>query len=157
MPDQLDLRSPAFRTGESIPVKYTADGENISPPLEWHNPPDGTACLVLICDDPDAPRGLWTHWVIYNIPADQRRLDEDVPADGQLPDGARQGRNGFGNIGWGGPSPPPGTPHRYFFRLYAVGEPLDDLGPGQTRAQILDRIKDHTLDAAEHMGTYGRS
>lgn len=157
MPDELDLRSPAFQTGESIPTKCTADGANVSPPLEWHNAPEGTACYVLVCDDPDAPSGMWSHWVIYNIPADQTRLEEDVPSDGQLPNGAMQGRNDYGDIGWGGPSPPAGTSHRYFFRLYAVGEPLDDLGPGQTRAQILNRIEGQTLDVAEHMGKYGRS
>lgn len=157
MPDQLDLRSPAFQTGESIPVRYTADGENVSPPMEWHNAPDGTACLVLICEDSDASSGAFAHWVLYNIPADQTRLDEGVPTEGRLPNGARQGRNDFGNIGWGGPSPPAGKPHRYFFRLYAVDEPLDDVGPGQTRQQILDRIEQHTLDVAEHMGKYGRS
>lgn len=153
---KLDLRSPAFGTGEAIPAKYTADGANVSPPVEWHNPPDGTRCFVLICDDPDAPRGLWVHWVVYNIPPERSGLDEGIPAEGRLPDGSLQGRNDFGQVGWGGPSPPRGPAHRYFFRLYAVGEPLDDLGAGATRAQVLDRIEGRTLDVAEHMGTYQR-
>ncbi len=151
----IDLTSPAFSEGETIPRQYTADGKNVSPALAWTDPPEGTQRFALICDDPDAPRGTWVHWVLYNLPADARGLDEGVPPQGELPSGARQGKNDFGKIGYGGPAPPRGKPHRYFFRLYALDAPLD-LAAGATRAQLQAALQGHVLAEGQLMGTYGR-
>jgi Raf kinase inhibitor-like YbhB/YbcL family protein len=151
----LQLTSSAFGEGQTIPAKYTADGENLSPPLAWSDPPAGTASYALICDDPDAPRGTWVHWVIFNLPDDLRELKEGVPTLGTLPNGARQGKNDFGNIGYGGPAPPPGKPHRYFFKLYAVDTQLG-LPAGATKEQVLTAIKSHVLAEGRLMGKYQR-
>jgi Raf kinase inhibitor-like YbhB/YbcL family protein len=151
----IPLTSSAFREGESIPQKYTADGPDLSPPLQWGEPPAGTRSWALICEDPDAPRGLWVHWVLFNLPADTRRLDEGVPPQGTLSTGARQGKNDFGKLGYGGPAPPPGKPHRYYFKLYAL-DTLLDLPAGATRAQLLQAMKGHILAEGQLMGRYGR-
>src|SRR5438477_5222162 len=118
----MDLTSTVFREGQKSPQQYTGDGKDLSPPLQWTDPPPGTKSFALICEDPDAPRKTWTHWVILNIPADRRSLEEGVPANRALPSGAVQGQNDFGKIGYGGPAPPAGKAHRYFFRLYALNE-----------------------------------
>ncbi len=151
----IELTSSAFGEGTSIPKPYTGDGEDVSPPLRWSEPPPGTKSLALICDDPDAPRGTWVHWVLFNLPADQRELEEAVPRQETLASGARQGKNDFGKIGYGGPAPPPGKPHRYFFKLYAVDAMLD-LAPGATKAQLLEALKGHILAEGQFMGHYGR-
>ncbi len=151
----LTLESTAFGAGERIPAKYTADGQDVSPPLRWSEPPEGTKSFALICDDPDAPRGTWVHWLIWNIPADVRELPEAVPPREELANGARQGTNDFGRIGYGGPAPPPGRPHRYFFRLYALDTVLE-LPAGARRAELEDAMKGHVLAGGELMGTYGR-
>jgi Raf kinase inhibitor-like YbhB/YbcL family protein len=151
----LELTSPAFHEGESIPEQYTADGRNVSPPLKWRNPPAGTRSLTLICEDPDAPRGTFTHWVVFNLPAESQGLSEGVPAEATLPNGMAQGTNDFGRVGYGGPSPPPGKPHRYFFKLYALDRPLD-LRPGATKSQFLAAVKGHVLGEAQLMGTFVR-
>src|SRR5438046_1261428 len=130
----LELTSAAFEEGEPIPEQYTADGRNASPPLEWQNPPAGIRSLALICEDPDAPRGTFTHWVVFNLPAESQELGEGIPAAATLANGTAQGTNDFGKVGYGGPSPPPGKPHRYFFKLYALDRPLD-LQAGATKAQ----------------------
>ncbi|MCS7166104.1 MAG: YbhB/YbcL family Raf kinase inhibitor-like protein [Gemmatales bacterium] len=149
------LTSTAFTQGATIPKEYTADGRDISPPLSWTDPPAGTKSFALLCEDPDAPRGLWVHWVIFNIPAYVRSLPAGVPAHDHLSDGSRQGRNDFGRIGYGGPSPPRGKPHRYFFRLYALDTTLG-LPPGASRDMLLKAMQGHILEQAELMGTYGR-
>jgi Raf kinase inhibitor-like YbhB/YbcL family protein len=151
----LELTSTGFLEGALIPERYTGDGRNISPPLKWQNPPAGTRSLALICEDPDAPRGTFTHWVAFNLPADSRELGEGVPAEATLPDGTAQGTNDFGKAGYGGPKPPPGKPHRYVFKLYALDRPLD-VRPGATRAQLLAAMKDHVLGEAQLVGTYAR-
>jgi Raf kinase inhibitor-like YbhB/YbcL family protein len=151
----LELTSTAFGEGEPIPEQYTGDGRNASPPLQWQDPPAGTHNLALICEDPDAPRGTFTHWVAFNLPADSRGLGEGVPAETTLPDGTAQGVNDFGKVGYGGPKPPPGKPHRYVFTLYALDGPLD-LRPGATRSQLLAAMKGHVLGEARLTGTYGR-
>ncbi len=151
----MELKSPAFGNGEKIPQKYTGDGADVSPPLEWTDPPAGTLSFALICDDPDAPKKTWTHWVIANIPADRRSLEEGVPANRALPSGAVQGQNDFGKIGYGGPAPPKGKPHRYFFRLYALNEHM--LGKaGATKDELLKAMEGHILGEAQWMGTYQR-
>ncbi|TAJ25997.1 MAG: YbhB/YbcL family Raf kinase inhibitor-like protein [Nitrospirae bacterium] len=116
----FELTSTAFKEGELIPKKYTCEGQDVSPPLRWGPPPQGTRNFALIADDPDAPVGTWVHWVVFNIPSDERELLEGMPAKEALPKRARQGQNDFNRIGYGGPCPPPGKPRRYFFKLYAL-------------------------------------
>jgi Raf kinase inhibitor-like YbhB/YbcL family protein len=154
-PMNLQVTSSAFRDGQAVPKQFTADGKNVSPPLQWGDPPDGTKSFALIAEDPDAPRGTWTHWVLFNLPADKRSLEEGVPAEGTLPGGARQGSNDFGKLGYGGPSPPAGKPHRYYFKLYALDAELN-LPPGATKKQVLAATEGHVLAEGQLMGTYGR-
>jgi hypothetical protein len=149
------LTSTAFQEGQPIPQQHTADGKNVSPPLKWLDPPARTQSLALICEDPDAPRGTWTHWVLFNLPPQSRELSEGIPAEATLANGTTQGANDFGKVGYGGPSPPPGKPHRYFFKLYALDTPLS-LGPGTTRQQLLSAMRGHVLAESQLMGTYGR-
>ena len=151
----IELSSTAFQPGATIPKQFTGDGANQSPPLRWSEPPSGTKSLALICDDPDAPRGTWVHWVVFNLPAQTRELEEGVPTTGTLGNGAKQGKNDFGNVGYGGPAPPKGNPHRYFFTLYAL-DVVVDLPPGATKANLLDAMKGHILAEGQLMGTYGR-
>jgi hypothetical protein len=155
-PTSISLTSPAFGPGEPIPKEYTADGRNTSPPLLWDEVPAGTKSLALICEDPDAPSGTFTHWVAYNLPADTRQLGEGVPAKKTLPDGTAQGTNDFNKPGYGGPSPPPGRPHRYFFRLFALDAPLD-LPAGATRRELTTAMEGHVLGTGELVGGYGRA
>jgi len=151
----IELTSTACHAGANIPQQYTGDGADRSPPLRWSEPPSGTKSLALICDDPDAPRATWGHWVLFNLPAQARELEEGVPTTETLGNGAKQGKNDFGNIGYGGPAPPKGKPHRYFFKLYALDVALD-LSPGATKAQLMDAMKGHILAEGKLMGTYGR-
>jgi len=150
----FELTSAAFAAGESIPPKYTCDGQDISPPLEWSDPPAGTQSFALICDDPDAPVGTWIHWVLFNLPAESHALPEAVPADADLADGGRHGENSWRRLGYGGPCPPGGT-HRYFFKLYALDTVLD-LDAGVSKKQVLRAMEGHTLAQVELMGTYSR-
>jgi Raf kinase inhibitor-like YbhB/YbcL family protein len=152
---KIVLTSGAFREGEMIPKQYTGDGKDTSPPLAWADPPEGTKSFALICDDPDAPRGTWVHWVIFNLLADARALEEAVPAKEVVANGAKQGTNDFGQLGYGGPAPPPGKPHRYFFKLYAVDARLD-LSAGATKEQVLAALKGHVLSEGQLMGRYQR-
>jgi Raf kinase inhibitor-like YbhB/YbcL family protein len=150
----FELTSPVFAPGESIPTRYTCDGDDISPPLAWTDPPAGTQSLALICDDPDAPVGTWVHWVLYNLPPDARSLPEAVPSDADLPRGGRHGENSWRRLGYGGPCPPSGT-HRYFFKLYALDTVLD-LDAGVDKKQVLRAMEGHVLAEAELMGVYSR-
>ena len=153
---KMELKSSVFKNGETIPVKYTCDGDDISPPLSWSGAPAGTKSFVLIMDDPDAPMGTWVHWVVYNIPANVTNLPEKVPPEEKLKDGTLQGKNSWGRIGYGGPCPPPPTgAHRYFFKLYAIDKVLS-LGPGATKEKVLKAIEGHVLSKAELMGRYKR-
>ena len=120
----FEISSTAFPDGGMIPKKFTCDGADVSPPLSWTPAPAGTQSFALIMDDPDAPAGTWVHWVIYNLPADTRELPEGVEKQKQLASRAIQGRNDFRRIGYGGPCPPPGKPHRYYFKLYALDTEL---------------------------------
>ena len=150
------IRSSVFEPGGSIARVYTCDDRDISPSLSWENPPEGTLSFALICDDPDAPMGTWVHWVLYNIPASARGLPENVPPVQRLEDGSLQGKNDFGRIGYGGPCPPRGKPHRYFFKLYALDEELS-LSAGLTKKALLKAIQGHILGQAEVFGKYGRN
>ncbi len=152
----MHLTSSAFTEGAAIPKPYTGDGRDISPPLQWSDAPAGTKCFALICDDPDAPRGTWVHWILYNLPADQQELTEAVPTTATPADGAKQGKNDFGKVGYGGPAPPRGKPHRYFFKLYAL-DTLLDLREGATKQDVERAMKGHVLGEARLMGTYGRT
>ncbi len=150
----MKITSAAFQDGGLIPQKYTCDGEDVSPPLAWTDPPRETQSIALIADDPDAPRGTWVHWVIYDLPPDARELSEGVPPAETLPNGAKQGRNDFGKIGYGGPCPPRGT-HRYFFKLYALDRKLG-LPAGKTKQELLEAMRGHVLTEAQLMGRYAR-
>jgi hypothetical protein len=151
----MHLYSSEFLTGNFIPFKYTCDGDNISPPLTWEDPPNGTQSFVLIVNDPDAPNGIFTHWVLYDLPAQLRQLPEGIANQETLPDDSKQGKNDFGQLGFGGPCPPDGT-HRYFFKLHALDQPLK-LAAGASKEAVLQAMKGHVLDAAELMGLYGRA
>jgi hypothetical protein len=154
-PGKLELRTTAFRTGSAIPTQFTCSGANISPALTWNHPPQGTQSFVLVVDDPDAPGGTWVHWVVYDLPASARQLPEHVPAGDTLAGGGKQGLNDFPQNGYGGPCPPPGNPHRYFFRLYALDTILNLHAPVH-RADVDRAMKGHVLAQSEWMGTFGR-
>jgi hypothetical protein len=152
----LALTSPAFAGGADIPVLFTCEGRDISPPLEWTGPPVGTKSLVLIVDDPDAPdpaapKRTWVHWVLYNIAPDAGGLPQGV-ASGDLPPGTGEGLNDWGRTGYGGPCPPIGR-HRYFHKLYALDTALEGLGT-PTKAQVEAAMNGHVLDHVELIGTY---
>jgi Raf kinase inhibitor-like YbhB/YbcL family protein len=149
----IEVTSPAFQQGMPIPNQYTGYGTDQSPPLRWSEPPSGTKSIALIVDDPDAPHGTWVHWVLFNLPAQTRELEEGVPATATLPSGAKQGKNDFGNFGFGGPKPKGTAAHHYFFKLYALGTALD-LAPGATKAELETAMKGHILDQGQLMGTY---
>ena len=151
----FSLRSSAFQDGADIPRQFTCDGSDISPALSWSEPPAQTKTFALIVDDPDAPVGDWVHWVAWNIPAATRQLPENVAKSGDLPGGGRQGTNDFRKTGYGGPCPPAGKPHRYFFKLYALDTTLD-LKPSADKKDIELAIKGHVLAQAQWMGKYQR-
>jgi Raf kinase inhibitor-like YbhB/YbcL family protein len=149
----FSLTSSAFSEGQPIPRQYTGEGEDRSPSLTWSDAPEGTQSFALIVDDPDAPRGTFTHWVAFNIPAAARELGEGTARDRTLPNGTVQGSNGFGRVGYNGPKPPAGGPHRYFFKLYALDTVLN-LRPGASRDDVLKALASHILAEAQFMGTY---
>ena len=153
-PEKFVLSS-VFQNSTKIPVKYTCKGEDISPPLTWEGQPEGVVSYVLIVDDPDAPRGTFTHWVLYNIPGSLTSLPENVPKK-SVTDYGLQGRNSFGRIGYGGPCPPPGKPHRYIFKLYALDVKLN-LEAGATKKQVLKAMEGHIISQTTLIGLYGRS
>src|SRR6266576_238629 len=152
---KIVLTSAAFQHGADIPRKYTCDAEDVSPPLRWTNAPAATKSFVLIADDPDAPGGTWMHWVIYDLPTDTKELPEALAKTEALANGAKQGVNDFRKIGYGGPCPPPGSAHRYFFKLYALGAPTQ-LKPRATKQEVLEAIKGHVLGEGELLGHYKR-
>lgn len=160
MKTAIIIESPAFRTGNTIPTEHTCDGNNISPPLLWTGIPSNTRSIALIMEDPDAPRGIFTHWIIYNIPPHIRGLPAFIP---RTPDlgvwpligSGFQGTTSFGTIGYGGPCPPRGETHRYIFRIYALDERLP-LQPGVSKNDIMGVINGHILATGELIGIYGR-
>jgi len=151
----VSVTSSTFPAEGSIPAKYSCEGANISPPLSWTTLPAGTKSVALICDDPDAPAGTWVHWVLYNLPATTNALEEKLPTAASLPNGTRQGVNDFGKTGYGGPCPPPGKPHRYFFKLYALDTGLP-LKPGATKQELVQAMEHHILAEGQLMGKYQR-
>ena len=152
----LRLSSDAFEAGGTLPARFTCEGENISPPLRIEGVPARAKSLVLIVDDPDAPNGVFTHWVIYNLPSDLARLDEGLATAADGTRGPVQGRNDFGNDRYEGPCPPPGDrAHQYYFRLFAVDEPFT-LPAGATRAQVLDQMEGHVVAQTEVLARFRR-
>jgi len=153
--DKMQLTSTAFTEGAAIPAKHTGDARDVSPPLKWTGVPDGAKSLALIVDDPDAPGGTWVHWVLYDLPAKATELAEDVPKSQYVAGGAKQGLNDFRRLGYGGPAPPKGKAHRYFFKLYALDAMLD-LKPGLTKKDLEKAMEKHILAQAQLIGTYQR-
>lgn len=151
----LSISSPSFSSGGNIPNKFTCDGSDVSPQLAWTEPPAGTKSFALLVDDPDAPVGNWNHWTLWNLPASARGLSEGVSKEASLPDGTQQGKNDFRKTGYNGPCPPPGKPHRYYFKLFALDTKLD-LKPGSNRQELESAMKGHILVQAEWVGRYGR-
>lgn len=150
----MQLTSSAFKDRQFIPSVYTRDGKDVSPPLSWTGSPPEAKAFALVCDDPDAPAGTWVHWVAWNLPAEMTDLKESLPTKKEFSDGTRQGTNDFGRIGYGGPCPPSGT-HRYFFKLYALDNPLP-LKPGASKTELETAMKGHTLAEARLVGLYKR-
>ncbi|HWV98253.1 MAG TPA: YbhB/YbcL family Raf kinase inhibitor-like protein [Candidatus Acidoferrum sp.] len=151
----MRLASTAFNEGGPIPARFTCDGSDASPALKWSGLPSEAKSLVLIADDPDAPVGTWVHWVLYDLPISASELPEDAPKSQYLPGGAKQGLNDFKRLGYGGPCPPAGKPHRYFFKLYAL-DTLLDLKPGATKKEVERAMEEHILAQGKLMGTYKR-
>ncbi|KUO86773.1 MAG: phosphatidylethanolamine-binding protein [Thermoproteus sp. JCHS_4] len=152
----MEISSPAFRRGEAIPRKYTCDGDDASPPLAISGVPPEAKALALLMEDPDAPIGVFTHWILYDVQPSLKELPEAVPRRPEVAGLGLQGVNDFGRVGYGGPCPPRGHgPHRYFFRLYALSAPLG-LGPKASRGDFLKALQGKVLAQAEYMGTYKR-
>ncbi len=149
------VSTTAFSAGEMIPKKFTCDGPDLSPPLTWKDAPARTQSFAIVVDDPDAPVGTWVHWVLYNLPANTKELPEGVEKKEQLASGALQGRNDFRKIGYNGPCPPPGKPHRYYFKLFALDTKLN-LNAGATKADLERAMQSHILGEAQLIGRYGR-
>ncbi len=150
----MKIESSAFTAGQPIPQKYTCEGADVSPALSWSGAPQGTKTFALIADDPDAPVGTWVHWVLFNLPASTQSLPEGVPKTDSAA-GGTQGRNDFSKAGYGGPCPPPGRPHRYFFKLYGLDTELR-LNSSATKKDVEAAMQGHVLAQAELMGTYQR-
>jgi Raf kinase inhibitor-like YbhB/YbcL family protein len=151
----MQLTSTAFAEGGTIPSRYTCDGENVSPSLKWNGVPPGTKSLALIVDDPDAPVGTWVHWVVYDLPATKAELAEGLPKSQYIPGGAKQGLNDFKHLGYGGPCPPQGKAHRYFFKLFALDRVIE-LRPGATKKELEAAMEGHKLSEGQLIGTYKR-
>lgn len=151
----MKFYSPAFAATEEIPVKYTCDGEDISPPLQWSDLPEGTKSLAMICDDPDAPSGVWDHWLIFNISPELTGLEEDTPKVFDPFRGVGHGINNWNNSYYGGPCPPSGQ-HRYYFKLYALDAKLR-IKPGSSKGAILRAMEGHVLEKAHFFGVYSRN
>jgi hypothetical protein len=151
----IQITSPAFTEGQPIPRKYTCDAEDASPPLAWSGVPAEVKSLALVVDDPDAPVGNWVHWVFYNLPPSLTTLKEGIAKTPAVEGVGTQGTNDFRKIGYGGPCPPRGKPHRYFFKLYALDTSLS-LPPGASKADLEKAMRGHILAQGQLIGTYSR-
>ena len=151
----FELRSEAFETGEEIPRKYGCEGRGVSPPLRWQGVPDEAASLALVVDDPDAPRGTFTHWLLYDMPTDLDSLPEGVPGGHRPASYGVQGKNDGGSVGYKAPCPPAGPAHHYRFRLYALDRELG-LSPGAGEEEVLAAIEGHVVAEAKLVGQYAR-
>ncbi len=154
-PMNLKVTSSAFTDGQPIPAKFTCEGKDVSPALQWTGAPPNTKSFALIADDPDAPAGTWVHWVLYDLPPNTSELAEGVAPKESLPNGAKQGINDFRKTGYGGPCPPPGKPHRYYFKVYALDAVLG-LKTGTTKQDLTRAFANHVLAEGQLMGTYQR-
>ena len=152
---EMVITSTAFSDGATILKKYTCDGQDASPPLAWRGVPAAAKSLALICDDPDAPMGTWVHWVLWGMAPSTPGLPEGMPKDAQLPGGMWQGLTSAQTAGYHGPCPPPGKPHRYFFKLYALDADLN-LPERSNKSALEEAMKGHVLAQAQVMGRYGR-
>jgi Raf kinase inhibitor-like YbhB/YbcL family protein len=150
----MEIKSPAFKYEDMIPAQYTCEGRNVSPPLQWSGAPVDTKSFAIICDDPDAPAGIWVHWVMFDIPATVNGLPENVPQKEEIDGLGKNGKNTDRNFGYDGPCPPGGT-HRYYFKLYAL-DALLNLKPGASKEELLKAMKGHVLTEAQVMGKYKR-
>lgn len=153
--EKISISADGFKEGDTIPDEFTCKGKDISPSLSWEGIPAGTKSISLIMDDPDAPGGTFVHWVLYNIPGQTLMLPKGIPHNKTLADGSMQGMTDFGRAGYGGPCPPPGKPHRYYFKVYALDIKLD-LPPGVSKNQLENAMKGHVLARGELMGKYQR-
>jgi len=153
--EKISISAEGIKEGESIPDEYTCEGKDISPSLSWKGIPAGTKSIALIMDDPDCPGGTFVHWVLYNMPAETQKLPKAMPLNQTLIDGSMQGATDFGRPGYGGPCPPPGKPHRYYFKIYALDTKLN-LPPGATKNQVESSMKGHIIAKGELMGKYQR-
>jgi Raf kinase inhibitor-like YbhB/YbcL family protein len=151
----MQVTSKLISPGAEFPKRNTCQGEDVSPPLAWAGAPANTQSFALILDDPDAPVGTFTHWLVWNLPAATTELAENLPKTPQLPGGGAQGRNDFGKVGYGGPCPPPGKPHRYYFRLFALDATLA-VKPGAGRRELERALEGHILARGELMGRFAR-
>lgn len=151
----LTISSPDFVNNEVLPAMFTGEGQNISPALYWTDIPSNTASFAVIMDDPDAPTGLFTHWIIFNIPPERNKLPQAVETNLLLEDGSMQGKNTAGKIGYYGPNPPPGPAHRYQFHLYALDKMIV-AKPGANRKEVLKALQRHILASAMITGIYQR-
>jgi Raf kinase inhibitor-like YbhB/YbcL family protein len=154
---EIKLYSTAFKNGDFIPSKYSCEGSNVSPQIHWNEELKDVKSFAIIVDDPDAPSGDFVHLVIYNIPANVREIHEDVTPSRNISDQILLGTNSFGHIGYSGPCPPSGKPHRYFFRIYALDTLLHHLESGATKAQLEKAMQGHIIGEGEFMGKYQRS
>lgn len=153
--EKISISLDGFNEGDMIPDKFTCEGKDVSPPISWTGIPAFTKSIALIMDDPDAPGGTFVHWVLYNLPSDTLKLPESIPLNKTLTDGSMQGMTDFGRPGYGGPCPPPGKQHRYYFKVYALDEKLD-LQPPASKRQVESAMKGHILAQGELMGKYQR-
>ena len=152
---KFKLNSHSFSDGADIPKKYTCDGDDVSPELHWTDQPSAAKSLALIVEDPDAPSGPWVHWVLFDLPGDAHDLPEGAGKSAPLPSGAQQGINDFKKTVYGGPCPPPGKPHRYFFKLYALDSKLS-LKASPAKAEVEKAMQGHILGRGELVGRYRR-
>lgn len=149
------LETKAFSKGGEIPARYTCSGDDLSPALSWSGAPQNTRSFALIVDDPDAPSGTFTHWLVYDLPAATQQLQEGVSQTDDLSGGGRQGRNDFRRVGYGDPCPPPGKAHRYFFKLHALNAALN-LPAGASRQDLETAMRGRVIARAELMGKFAR-
>jgi Raf kinase inhibitor-like YbhB/YbcL family protein len=153
----IKIKSSAFKDGGLIPSKFSCEDENVSPQLHWNEVSKDIKSYAIILDDPDAPGGNFVHWVIFNIPGTMKELHENVTPSRNIPDEVMLGTNSFGRIGYGGPCPPPGKAHHYYFRIYGLDTILHHVESGSTKQQLVSAMEGHILATGEIMGTFKRS